>query len=299
MSRKRLGKGLGALFSELESGPKDAIVEIELDQVRPNPEQPRREFDAARLEELAASIRQHGVVQPIIVRQQADGYLLVAGERRYRAAQLAGLGRVPALVRELTEEQSMEIALIENLQREDLNPLEEAQAYRTLLERFRLTQEDLAQRLGRSRSQIANTLRLLLLPPELQEQLRAGRLSMGHAKVLLSLSDPDQQLQLAERVHNEALSVRALEEAVARGSTPRRAVRRKAAGRAAGDSDLQAVEQHLREVLGTPVRITPGTPRGKIEIDFFGPDDLLRLIDLLVPADSGATTPQPPRPFSV
>lgn len=296
MSKKGLGKGLGALFPDVD---RESIREIEIARIRPNPHQPRQRFDPERLAELAASIREHGIVQPVLVRPVQDGYELVAGERRWRAAQMAGLDRVPAVVRDFTAAQVMEIALIENLQREDLNPLEEAEAYRRLLEEFGLTQEELARRLGKSRPQVTNTLRLLQLPAAVQAALREGRLTMGHAKVLLGV-DPALAEVLAERVLAEGLSVRELERLVqeAPGRRPRRAdkegspVRGAAGGR---NPELAAVEGQLRERLGTLVRVVPGSPRGRIEIYFYGEEDLARLVDLIAGAEGPAGTgPAPP-----
>ncbi|MEW8977814.1 MAG: ParB/RepB/Spo0J family partition protein [Symbiobacterium sp.] len=298
MSKKGLGRGLGALIPEADVSERGrhGVVELEINQIAPNPEQPRREFDQERLEELAASIREHGIVQPIVVRRKDQGYEIVAGERRWRAARLAGLDRVPALVREFTEAERMEIALIENLQREDLNPVEEAEAYRSLIEAHGLTQEALAKRLGRSRSQVANTLRLLQLEPSVQEEVRQGRISMGHAKVLLGVGDADRQKALAERVVREQLSVRQLEELVARQE---RRVPRKPAVRQKLPPDLMAVEKRLREQFGTPVRLRWSGDRGKVEITFFGEDGLNRLLEAF---GMGAREPQPrpPRePFRV
>lgn len=275
-----LGRGLGALIPEVESSEHggDGVTEIELAAIRPNPDQPRKEFDQVRLEELAASIKEHGIVQPIVVRPRGEGFEIVAGERRFRAAGLAGLERVPALVREFSEAETMEIALIENLQREDLNPLEEAEAYRAVMETFQLTQEALAQRLGRSRSQIANTLRLLQLSPGVREEVRSGRLSMGHAKVLLGVESPERQLALAQRVVADGLSVRQLEEL----SRPAPEVQRPSKGsRTDLDPNMVAVESRLREHFGTPVKLQVSGDRGRIEITFYGEEGLNRILDSL------------------
>lgn len=298
MSKKGLGKGLGALIPGIDPTERgrQGVVELEIGQIKPNPDQPRKEFDEVRLEELALSIKEHGIVQPVIVRKVGDGYELVAGERRWRAAQLAGLTKVPALVREFTEAERMEIALIENLQREDLNPLEEAEAYRALMDAFGLTQEALAKRLGRSRSQVANTLRLLQLPDRVQEEIRAGRLSMGHAKVLGGVEDPAELVALAEKVVSEGLSVRELEELL----RPReRRERPRAKARAKLPPDLAAVERRLREQLGTPVKLHWSGDRGRVEITFFGEEGLNRLLEALGMSEAGQT-PRPPRePFRV
>lgn len=285
--KRGLGRGLGALLPEVEAS-REGGREIELERVRPNSGQPRKHIDPEKLEELAASIREHGVVQPVVVRPSGDGFELVAGERRWRAAKLAGLRTIPAVVRDLSESQVMEIALIENLQREDLNPIEEARAYRRLIEEFGLTQDELARRLGKSRPQIANTLRLLNLHPEVQEQVFRGEVSMGHAKVLLSLESAAVQAELARRVAQRKLSVRETEEAAKALARPRpggmgRA--RDGAERsiaAAHSADIAEVEATLRAKLGTPVSIVCGSPKGRIEIAFFGEEDLVRVTDLLL-----------------
>lgn len=299
MSRKGLGRGLGALIpdADLSEREKQGVVELEIGQIVPNPAQPRRDFDPARLEELAASIREHGIVQPIVVRQVGEGYEIVAGERRWRAAKEAGLTKVPALVREFTDAERMEIALIENLQREDLNPLEEAEAYRTLMETFGLTQDALAKRLGRSRPQVANTLRLLQLESKVQEEVRSGRLSMGHAKVLLGVADAADQVALAERAVREQLSVRQLEELIERRGAE---AKRRTAVRQKLPPDLAAVERRLREQFGTPVKLRWSGDRGRVEITFFGEEGLGRLLDALGMSGQEPSGPRPPRePFRV
>lgn len=281
MSKKGLGRGLGALIPEVEISERDrdSILELELRQVQPNPHQPRKEFDPVRLEELASSIKEHGIVQPIVVRPKGKGYEIVAGERRWRAAGLAGLRKIPALVREFSEAETMEIALIENLQREDLNPLEEAEAYRILMETFKLTQEELAQRLGKSRSQIANTLRLLHLSPVAREEVRSGRLTMGHAKVLLGVTTVVQQDQLATRAATEGLSVREVEE-LTRGVASKEKVDRSKKSEKLSP-DLVEVEGRLREWFGSPVKLNLHGEKGRIEITFFGEDGLGRILDAL------------------
>lgn len=290
-SGRGLGRGLGALIPEVEVTEQEqgSIRELEIGQVRPNPNQPRKEFDQVRLEELAASIREHGIVQPIVVRPRGEQFEIVAGERRWRAAGLAGLEKVPALVREFSEAETMEIALIENLQREDLNPLEEAEAYRLLMESFTLTQEALALRLGKSRSQIANTLRLLQLAPTAREAVKAGRLSMGHAKVLLGVSDPQRQEELAERVVTEGLSVREVEE-LTREAVP---ARKPARSKESLSADLREVEGRLREWFGTPVKLQVGEEKGRLEITFFGEEGLNRILDAI--GINPAPAPTPPK----
>ncbi|HYF80325.1 MAG TPA: ParB/RepB/Spo0J family partition protein [Symbiobacteriaceae bacterium] len=291
MSKKGLGRGLGALIPEVEVGEKDreSITELEIHSVEPNPRQPRKNFDQARLEELAASIREHGVVQPIVVRPKGGRYEIVAGERRWRASQLAGLKKVPALVREFSEAETMEIALIENLQREDLNPLEEAEAYRILLDEYHLTQDELAQRLGKSRPQITNTLRLLQLSPVARAEVESGRISMGHAKVLLGLESVEEQNHLARKVAETGLSVRELEVAVkAVQGVKRTGAKRGAQGLT---YDLLAVQTRLSEFFGTPVKLIGGEEKGKIEITFFGAEGLNRILEAVGLPETEASLP--------
>lgn len=300
MSKRGLGKGLGALIPEVGSVDREEVQEIAVREIRPNPRQPRKEFDPDKLAELAASIREHGVVQPILVRRTDEGYELVAGERRWRAAQEAGVEKIPAVVRSLSGAQVLEIALIENLQREDLNPIEEAEAYRRLIEEFGLNQETLAQRLGKSRPQVSNTLRLLQLPDAVRQQVSAGRLSMGHAKVLLGLEDAAEMARVADRVVEEGLSVREVERVIEEApARRRRPVGRKAP--AEKDAEVAAVEGQLRERLGTPVRVVTGGVKGRIEIAFYGNEDLVRLCDLLLGVAAADEDAGPPmrRPFRV
>jgi ParB family transcriptional regulator, chromosome partitioning protein len=205
---KALGKGLGALFPGAQVNDEDVVNEIAVDELRANPYQPRKHFDPDALEELISSVREHGVVQPLVVRKSIRGYEIVAGERRFRAAKEAGLDRVPVVVREFTDEQMMEIALIENLQREDLNSIEIAEAYQKLMDRFSLTQEELAKRVGKSRPHVTNYLRLLQLPREIQEDVSRGTLSMGHARALRGVKDRETLLKLAKRAVKEGVSVR-------------------------------------------------------------------------------------------
>lgn len=288
MSKKGLGRGLGALLPEVGPVEKEheGVVELDIQSVRPNPGQPRKEFDSERLDELAASITEHGIVQPIVVRKKDDGYEIVAGERRWRGAQRAGLAKIPALVRELTESEAMEIALIENLQRADLNPLEEAEAYKVLQESFRLTQEELAKRLGKSRSQIANTLRLLQLSAPVRTEVREGRLSMGHAKVLLGVEDEALQAELARRTVVQGLSVRELESLV-QASTQERPKPK----RVETNPEVRRVESQLREFFGTPVAVRLSGEKGRIEITFFGDEGLNRILDALKMAEQPVSTP--------
>lgn len=294
MAKKGLGRGLGALIPEVdvEEQERGNILEVEVAKVRPNPKQPRKTFDQGKLEELAASIREHGIVQPIVVISRGGYFEIVAGERRWRAAQLAGLEKMPALVREFSDAEVMEIALIENLQREDLNPLEEAEAYRTLLDEFKLTQDQLAQRLGRSRPQITNTVRLLQLGEAARGALRAGRITMGHAKVLLAVEDPTEQSVLLARVVQGGMSVRQVEELVEQRGRAAGKVRRTEAPLS---DDLAKIEEDLREYFGTPVKLSMGGEKGKIEITVFGEEGLQRILDALgVGGKPGGTPPREP-----
>ena len=285
MNRKALGRGLGALLSsdrtiDLGSEPS----EVDLESIVPGPMQPRTHFDETSLQNLADSIKSHGVVQPLLVRRRDGGFELIAGERRWRAAKLAGLTRVPVVVKEVPDESLLEIALIENIQREDLNPIEEAQAYRKLIDTVGLTQEALASRVGRDRSYITNYLRLLRLPEDLQQLVKEGRLSTGHARTILALSHPDQQRRLARQIIDGGLSVRAteqlvhrkLQESPAKGQPAPRAV----------DPNIRAAETKLRRALGTQVKILMSEQgRGKVEISFFNNEDLDRIYNLLMSQD--------------
>lgn len=277
MARRGLGRGLEALFPQ-EAEVQEQVLNIEVDKIDPNPWQPRRRLDTVALEELAASIREHGVVQPVVVARAAEGrYRLVAGERRWRACRLLGLATIPAIVKDLSDRDATEVALVENVQREDLNPLEEATAYRILQEEFGLTQEEVARRVGKSRAQIANTLRLLQLPEKIQGYIAEGLLSAGHGRALLALEDPEEQVRLAEEIVSRGLSVREAEELV-KGVQRRPAVRRAARPEC---EEWEELARTLAERLGTKVRIRSREGRGRIEIEFYGAEDLERLVELL------------------
>ena len=274
MNKRGLGRGLGALLGPEPEPTPDASTEIPVDRVQPNPRQPRKRFDPDALAELAESIRASGVIQPIVVRRAGDAYELIVGERRLRAAKQAGLERIPAVVREATHAQSLELALVENLLREDLNPIEAAEGYRHLLADFGWTQEQLGQRIGKDRSSIANALRLLRLPSQIQDDLRSGRLTMGHALSLLSLTSESEQLKLRDRILAHSWSVRATEADVKTrrpaGATDRRR-----------SAELAALEESLQRALLTRVRIAGNDRRGRIEITYATADELERLGGLL------------------
>jgi ParB family chromosome partitioning protein len=281
VNRHGLGKGLGALLPPAPQVPATTqadsgqLHELAVDSISPNPNQPRKDFEVNALRELATSLRQSGLLQPVVVRRVGQAYQLIVGERRWRAAKLAGLERIPAVVREVNDAESLELALVENLLREDLNPMEEAEAYQRLLAEFSWTQEELAERVGKDRSSIANCLRLLRLPELIQADLRASRLTMGHARALLALDGASEQLRLREEILAHSWSVRATEEGVKtkRGHLPRRQPRRSA--------ELGALEDSLRDTLATRVRLVGNERHGRIEIMYTSREDLDRLTDLI------------------
>jgi ParB family chromosome partitioning protein len=278
--RKALGRGLNALLGTPDLG-NEQLREIDIDRILPNSHQPRKHFDEDGLNELADSIREHGVVQPIVVRALDDGFFqLIAGERRWRASQRAGLVRIPAVVREASEDTALEIALIENLQREDLNPIEEAQAYDQLIVQFGMTQEEVARRVGKNRATIANMLRLLRLPPEVQQWLRENRLSTGHAKALLSLSDLSAILDSARKIIQGNFSVRQAEMLVARHANG--AKDGSEAGEVVIDPNVKAAVHALEQALGTKVTVQESGGKGKIEIHFFSFEEMNRLYEGLL-----------------
>lgn len=279
-TRRALGRGLRALIPESEAS-RDNVRPIPLDQVDRNPDQPRRYFDEEQLNELTESIRIHGVLEPIIVRPVEGRYEVVVGERRWRAAQLAGLTTIPAVVRPLSDREAMEIALVENLQREDLNPIEEAEAYKRLMAEFGMTQEEVAERVGKKRSTIANRLRLLELDEELVVEVETGRLSAGHAKALLGVASRARRLELARRAIEEDWSVRALEEAVRKEQERSGGTRKTARREEVRDPHLQDVEERLKRSLGTKVRVVQRGSRGRIEIEYYNEEDRERLLELL------------------
>lgn len=277
-----LGKGLDALFADIEptsqeaaGGTASGVEHISIDEIKPNAVQPRKTFDKEKLDDMAASIKEHGIIQPIIVRPSGKGYEIVAGERRYRAARAAGLKEVPCIVRELTDRENMLFAIIENMQREDLNPIEEAEGLHAMAETYNLTQEDISKSVGKSRPYITNSLRLLNLEPEVLEMVRSGELSGGHGRTLLGCQDAAKQIQLARRTVKEGLSVRVLEALVSG-----KPLRKKSRPRAK-DPNIAAIEEDLKRSLGTKVSLTSNGKKGKIEIEYYSLDELDRLLDIL------------------
>jgi ParB family chromosome partitioning protein len=277
--RPALGRGLSALIPDAPASPQPSArpLEVDVDLLQPNRFQPRTAMDDDRIEELARSIRSNGIIQPIVVRRAESGYEIVAGERRWRASQRAGLLKVPIVVRDIPDDRMLAVALIENLQREDLNPIEQAHAYRRLADEFHLTQEQIAEAVGKDRSTIANVTRLLRLPLEIRENVAAGSIDMGHARALLSLPDEGAQLRLGREVVSKQLSVRETEVLVKKALAPERP-------REAPQNDVhtRAAEDRLRFALGTPVRIVRKQKGGRIEVDFKSEEELQRLYDQMV-----------------
>lgn len=283
--KRALGRGLEQLFNNenldiesfertiVENANKDEIIEIELSELRVNPYQPRKIFDEDALKELAESIKEHGVFQPIIIKKSIKGYEIVAGERRVRASKLAGLTKIPAIIRDFTDEQMMEIALLENLQRENLTAIEEAIAYKSLLENLNLTQEELSKKVGKSRSHITNIIGLLRLPDDIQELVNTSKISMGHARILSKLEDENQIREMANRIINENMSVRGIEDLTSKNSFERK----NKINKKDSNNDLKYVEDLLREKLDTKVKINDK----KIEISYTNVADLNRILEIL------------------
>ena len=285
MTRRALGRGLSALLSDTSVTTSEQVLDVDIDLIEPNSLQPRTNFDEERLEELAQSIRANGIIQPILVRRtDSDRYQLVAGERRWRAAQRAGLQRIPCVVRDIPEDKVLELALIENIQRQELNAIEEAHAYKKLIETLSLTQEMVAQRVGRDRTFITNYLRLLRLPDDVQRLVEQEKISTGHARALLGIDDPDIQRKLAQSVISQSLSVRETERAVKRlieGPSAREVSKRAVPSE---DANVKAAENKLRRRLSSKVQILSNQAGdgGKIEIEFYDTNDLDRIYQLLM-----------------
>ena len=278
MARKALGKGISALMGSANPETESSLQELAVALLEPNPFQTREVFDKDRLRELARSLEVNGFVQPIVVRQAGERFQIIAGERRWRAAQLLGLRKIPAVIRPLADDQLMQAALIENLQRENLNPMEEARAYSRLANEFGLTQEEVARRTGKERSTVANFLRLLKLPAPVQDLVKGGKLSMGHARALLALDDPQAQQLLATQASMRGWSVRRVERLISQqkkstGKTEERKV---------PDPNVKAATAKLETALGTRVRIVPNGDRGRIEIEYYSQEELQRLYQRLL-----------------
>lgn len=287
---KGLGKGLEALFNEIEipsqdsdipSGTQEGVFFVDINEIKPNVKQPRKVFQDDKIEELARSIETHGIIQPILIRPSDTGYEIIAGERRWRAARKASLRKVPCIIRELDEEQNFLVSIIENMQRENLNPIEEAEALNQMISRFEMTQEEVSKSIGKSRPYISNALRLLKLPAEIQDMIIQGGLTGGHARTIAGIKDEKRQLHIANRIVNENLSVRDTEELanieneklVSKPTKPKSRSK---------NQEIISMEENLRLALGTKVEINQGIRLGKIEIEFYSRDELERLLELLM-----------------
>lgn len=284
--RKGLGKGLGALFEDVNidsieiegsEANKEDINFIEIDEIAPNESQPRKTFNKEKLEELARSIKTHGVIQPIVVRKQGSHYEVVAGERRWRAARIAGLSEVPCIVRELTDEQNMLVAIIENVQREDLNPIEEARGIRAMIEDYELTQDEVAKAVSKSRPYITNALRMLKLPDAVLDMVSAGKLSAGHARAILSAKE-EEQTEIAKHVEIKGLSVREAEKLSKKGLS---FDRKKPGKHPTKNAAVKQIESELSSALGTKVNLSQNGNKGKIEIEYYSREELEGLIEAL------------------
>jgi ParB family chromosome partitioning protein len=277
--KKGLGKGLGAILdSENILSESSGISELKVNDIEPNREQPRKNFDQEKLQSLAESIAQHGVVQPIIVKKQDNGYSIIAGERRWRAAKLAGLKTIPAIIKDLSPRDVMEVALIENIQREDLNPIEEAEAYQKLMDEHGLTQETLSRLVGKSRAAIANSVRLLTLSDKVKEMLVGEVLTPGHARTLITIEDAEKQANLADAIVQKNLNVRETEKFVNEQLNPKES---KAHKRTAKDVNILDIEERLKSALGTKVDLQHRNNKGKIIIEYYSNDEFERIIDII------------------
>lgn len=281
--KKGLGKGLGALISSTNAleEAKNSVMELKINEVEPNRHQPRKVFDQDRLEALSESIKEHGVVQPIIVRSQGLGYIIVAGERRWRAAKMAGLKSIPVIIKDISSREVMEIALIENLQREDLNPIEEAEAFQKLIEEHSLTQEEVGKVVGKSRAAVANSVRLLSLTDQIKEMLADGRLSSGHARALVTITDNDRQNELANMIVDKNLTVREVEKLVgSEGKKPKVNEKQKLEKRAS--IEIANLEEKLRTVYGTKINLMRSKEKGKVIFEVYSKEEFDRIIDMLL-----------------
>jgi ParB family chromosome partitioning protein len=277
--RPALGKGIGALLDSASQEGNRKYFLCPIEDLKPHVDQPRKTFDNEKLDELAASIREKGVIQPLVVRREADHYQIIAGERRWRASQKAGLREVPVVIQDVSEDWALEMALIENIQREDLNPIEEAQAYRNLMDGFDLTQDEVAKRVGKERPTVANSLRLLRLPEIVQKDVMTGQFSMGHARALLSLESDDEIVQLRDQVAGKGLSVRELEALIRKLKTAGMVVKKKTVKKK--DPELEQLAAEMKRALGTNVKIIPSGKGGRIEISYYAAKDLDRLMEII------------------
>ncbi len=285
MARKALGRGLNALLGEeTQKSNFEELIEIDLDLIKPNSEQPRTSFEDDKLEELSQSIRANGIVQPIIVRKIDNYYQIVAGERRWRASQRANIGKIPAIIRDVSDDKLLELALIENIQREELNAIEEAKAYKNLSEKVGLTQETIAERVGKNRTVITTFLRLLKLPEDIQELIETGKISAGHGRALLMTDDIDSQRRIARNIMDSSLSVRETERAVKKTIKRSNPIPEKTFGDKKKNANIKAAETKLRRHFSTQVQITPDGNGlgGKIEIEYYGESDLDRIYQLIM-----------------
>ena len=279
MIKRGLGKGLEALIPKAEHKEKALVIEMDVESLTPNLFQPRKNFDKEKMEELKGSIKKHGIIQPIVVRKMANGYEIVAGERRLKAAKEIGLKKIPAIIKSINNEKSLEIALVENIQREDLNPVEQANAFKRLIDEFNLTQQELAEATGKSRALVTNTIRLLKLNPEIQKNISEGKISFGHAKLLLSIEDEEVQSAVCERIIANDLSVRDTERLIKNiGKVQKKQFQVKNIT----IEHFPEVEGKLRDILGTKVSILYDGKKGKISIEFYSKEDLRRIVDLLL-----------------
>ncbi|MBP7215693.1 MAG: ParB/RepB/Spo0J family partition protein [Candidatus Omnitrophica bacterium] len=278
MERKALGRGISALIPEKDFEAKNNVINVQTDLIKPNPYQPREDFDMEGLEDLTQSIRAKGVIQPIIVRRVGDDYELIAGERRLRAAKMLGLKEIPIIVREASDEDSLELALIENVQRESLNPIEEARAFKFLIEKFSITQDRIGEILGKSRVSVTNTLRLLTLPQEIQDDIRRKKISFAHGRALLEVENENEQRRLNQEIITKGLSVRELE-TIIKMHRPKMVKRRAQPGQR--EPFVAVLEEELQHRLATKVRIAKNKKRGSITIEFYSTEDLTRIVSVI------------------
>ncbi len=281
VKRPALGKGIGALLNSAAQEGGKKYFSCPIEELKPHKQQPRKTFNDDKMDELVASIKEKGVIQPLVVRRQGDYYQIIAGERRWRAAQRAGLDRLPVVIQDVSEDWALEIALIENIQREDLNPLEEAEAYRYLMDSFDLLQEEVAKRVGKDRSTVANALRLLRLPAQVKEDVAEGRLSMGHARTLLALDHDEDIIEASLEIIRKKLSVRETEKLIKKIKSVFGAKNKQTKTKPPVDPNMIELENNLRQQFGTQVKLTAKDKGGKIEISYHDQDELTRILDLL------------------